>query len=95
MCFNIVNDVGVTSFHEHACLFRHQLKWNAEEDILLRQVGDGAHQDAADVVVATDVRDDVYVEEEVSSCNAGDGEGFRDFFWGRGWRHRVVLSRRY
>jgi hypothetical protein len=29
----------------------------------------------------------------VSSCDAGDGERFRDLFWGRGWRHGVVLSR--
>ena len=93
MCFYIINDICVTSFHEHACLFRHQLEWNAEEDILLRQVGDGANQDAADVVVATDVRDDIHVEEEVSSCNAGDGERFRDFCWCRDWRHDVGLSR--
>lgn len=93
MCFYIIDDICVSSFHEHACLFRHELKWNAEEDILLRQVRDGADQDAADVVIATDVRDDVDVEKEVSSCNAGDRKRFSHFFWCRGWRHDVVLSR--
>src|SRR5690242_14747400 len=36
MCFYIINDMCMPSFHEHASLFRHELKRNTEEDILLR-----------------------------------------------------------
>ena len=43
-------------------------------------------------MVATDVRDHVDVEQEVSPCDAGDREGFGNFFWCLGWRHDVDLE---
>lgn len=43
-------------------------------------------------MVAANVRDHVDVEQEVSPCDAGDGEGFGKFFWCRGWRHGVDLK---
>ena len=92
MCFYIVDDVRMSSFDKHPCLFRHELEWDTQEDVLLRQIGDRADEDAANIVGATNVRDHVDIEKEMSSCNAGDRERFGDFFWCRGWRHDVDLK---
>ncbi len=74
----VVDDVGYPFLNQQPCFLGLQLEWYAEEDILLRDLGECADEDAEDVVFASEPGDGGGVVEEVAFevlGDAGDGEG--------------------
>lgn len=84
----IVDDVGYPFLNQQPRFLGLELEWYAEEDILLRDLGEGADEDAEDVVLAAEPGDGGGVVEEVALQalgDAGDGEGEGWGGMGGGW----------
>lgn len=69
----IINDVRDIFLNEQSSFFGEELERQAEKDVLLIVLGEGANEAAEDVVILTDAFDGGYVVQVISMSKPGNG----------------------